>query len=70
MVNTDWVAERTSFPKEVAEKALAPRIPNAVEAGLSPDGLFDKRRGANYVDYTVYFSDAERMRASLRVRSM
>jgi integrase len=29
---TDWVAECTNVPKEVADKALAHRIANAVEA--------------------------------------
>lgn len=29
---TDWAAELTTFPKEVADKALAHRIPNPVEA--------------------------------------
>jgi integrase len=40
----DWVAERTAFPKEVAEKALAHRIPNAVEAAYRRTDFFDKRR--------------------------
>lgn len=40
----DWVAETTNFPKEVAEKALAHRIPNAVEAAYRRTDLFDKRR--------------------------
>jgi integrase len=29
---TDWAAEQTDFPKEIAEKALAHKVPNAVEA--------------------------------------
>jgi integrase len=41
----DWVAERTSYPKEVAEKALAHRIPNAVEAAYRRTDFFEKRRG-------------------------
>lgn len=40
----DWSAERTSFPKEVAEKALAHCIPNAVEAAYRRTDFFDKRR--------------------------
>lgn len=40
----DWVAECTAFPKEVAEKALAHRIPNAVEAAYRRTDFFDKRR--------------------------
>ena len=41
---TDWVAECTSVPKEVADKALAHRIPNAVEAAYRRTDFFDKRR--------------------------
>jgi integrase len=40
----DWAAERTSFPREVAEMALAHAIPNAVEAAYRRTDLFDKRR--------------------------
>jgi integrase len=39
----DWAAERTSFPREVAEMALAHTIPNAVEAAYRRGDLFDKR---------------------------
>jgi integrase len=41
---TDWVAECTAVPKEVADKALAHRIPNAVEAAYRRTDFFDKRR--------------------------
>lgn len=41
---TDWAAERTDFPKEVVEKALAHRVPNAVEAAYRRTDFFDKRR--------------------------
>jgi integrase len=40
----DWCAEKTSFPREVAEKALAHRIPDAVEAAYRRGDLFEKRR--------------------------
>ena len=40
----DWAAECTSFPKEVTEKALAHRVPNAVEAAYRRTDFFDKRR--------------------------
>ena len=40
----DWAAERTSFPREVAELALAHSIPNAVEAAYRRGDLFEKRR--------------------------
>lgn len=41
---TDWAAEQTKFPKEVADKALAHRIPNAVEAAYRRTDFFEKRR--------------------------
>jgi integrase len=40
----DWAAERTSYPGEVAEMALAHAIPNAVEAAYRRGDLFEKRR--------------------------
>lgn len=41
---TDWAAERTEFPKEIADKALAHTVPNAVEAAYRRTDFFDKRR--------------------------
>ncbi len=41
---TDWVAECTNVPKEVADKALAHRIPNAVEAAYRRTDFLDRRR--------------------------
>jgi hypothetical protein len=40
----DWAAERTNFPREVAEMALAHAIPDAAEAAYRRGDLFDKRR--------------------------
>ncbi len=40
----DWAAECTNVPKEVTEKALAHRIPNAVEAAYRRTDFFEKRR--------------------------
>ena len=40
----DFASERTNFPREVAEMALAHAIPNAVEAAYRRGDLFDKRR--------------------------
>ena len=40
----DWAAERTSCPREVAEMALAHKIPDAVEAAYRRGDLFNKRR--------------------------
>jgi integrase len=40
----DWAAERTNFPNEVVEMALAHAIPSAVEAAYRHGDLFEKRR--------------------------
>jgi integrase len=41
----DWVAERTQYPGEMAEVALAHRISNAVEAAYRRGDMVEKRRG-------------------------
>lgn len=40
----DWAAERTSFPNEVVEMALAHAVGDKVEAAYRRGDLFDKRR--------------------------
>jgi len=40
----DWVAEKTQFPGEMAEVALAHRISNAVEASYRRGDMIEKRR--------------------------
>jgi integrase len=40
----DWAAERTSFPSEVVEMALAHSVSDKVEAAYRRGDLFDKRR--------------------------
>lgn len=40
----DWVAERTTYPGEMAEVALAHRISSAVEAAYRRGDMVDKRR--------------------------
>lgn len=40
----DWVSERTNYPNEVAEMALAHAVSNKVEAAYRRGNLFDKRR--------------------------
>jgi integrase len=40
----DWAAERTSYPREVAEQVLAHAIPNATEAAYRRGELLEKRR--------------------------
>lgn len=39
----DWVAERTAYPNEVAEMALAHAVGNKVEAAYRRGDLFEKR---------------------------
>jgi integrase len=40
----DWAAERTTFPAEVAEMALAHTVSDKVEAAYRRGDLFQKRR--------------------------
>jgi integrase len=40
----DWAAERTNFPSEVVEMALAHVVSNKVEAAYRRGDLFEKRR--------------------------
>ena len=40
----DWAAERTSYPSEVAEMALAHAVGSQVERAYARTDLFDKRR--------------------------
>lgn len=40
----DWAAERTNFPSEVAEMALAHTVSDKVEAAYRRGDLFQKRR--------------------------
>ncbi len=40
----DWVAERTHFPGDMAEMALAHKIPNASEASYRRQQMVEKRR--------------------------
>jgi len=41
---SDWAAERTNYPREVVEMALAHAVENKVEAAYRRGDLFDKRR--------------------------
>jgi len=40
----DWAAERTNFPNEVVEMALAHSVGSKVEAAYRRGDLFEKRR--------------------------
>jgi integrase len=41
---SDWAAERTAYPREVVEMALAHTVENKVEAAYRRGDLFEKRR--------------------------
>lgn len=41
---TDWAAERTEFPKEVVDKALAHKLVDRVEAAYRRTDFFERRR--------------------------
>lgn len=53
----DWCADRTDFPREVAEAALAHAIPNPVEAAYRRSDLFERRRDL-MDDWASYCNDA------------
>jgi integrase len=57
----DWVGEETSFPREVAEMALAHTVGNAVEAAYRRGDLFEKRR-AMMEDWATYLSTKRTIR--------
>jgi integrase len=40
----DWAAERTNFPREIAEKALAHKVGDETERAYQRGDLLDKRR--------------------------
>jgi integrase len=40
----DWAAERTNYPREVSEMALAHAVSDKVEAAYRRGDLFEKRR--------------------------
>jgi integrase len=54
----DWVAERTHFPGEMAEVALAHKISNAVEAAYRRGDMIEKRRGM-MVDWAGFLSGSK-----------
>jgi integrase len=55
----DWAAERTNYPREVAEMALAHTIGNKVEAAYRRGNLFDKR--TRMMDEWARFCDKVRL---------
>jgi len=54
----DWAAERTPFPHDVCEMALAHTIPNSAEAAYRRGDLFEKRR--KLMDAWAAFASAPR----------
>ncbi len=42
---SDWAAEKTNFPRDMAEQALAHTLTNAVEAAYRRGDMLEKRRG-------------------------
>lgn len=59
----DWAAERTNFPHEVAEMALAHTVGDKVEAAYRRGDLYQKRRQLMYA--WVRFCETPTMRAVL-----
>ncbi len=59
---TDWAAETTNFPKEVADKALAHKLPNRVEAAYRRTDFFDKRRDL-MTQWSAYLETARALAA-------
>lgn len=58
----DWAAERTSFPSEVVEMALAHTVGNKVEAAYRRSDLFERRR--RLMDEWARFCDAPSARVA------
>jgi integrase len=59
----DWAAERTAFPHEVCEMALAHTIANAAEAAYRRGDLFEKRR--KLMEAWNAFIDAPRLEGAV-----
>jgi len=57
---TDWAAEKTSYPKEVVDKALAHKLADNVEAAYRRTDFLERRRNlmADWAKYlTTHKSD-------------
>lgn len=64
----DWVAERTHYPGDMAEVALAHRISNAVEASYRRGDMIEKRRRM-MGDWAGYLAGTQRIRNDVVVFS-
>lgn len=62
----DWVAERTHFPGEMAEVALAHKISSAVEAAYRRGDMIEKRRRM-MADWSDFLSEAETQGKIVRI---
>jgi integrase len=51
----DWVGERTTYPGDIAEVALAHKISNAVEASYRRGDMVEKRRRM-MADWAVFIA--------------
>ena len=49
----NWAADKTTYPREVCEHALAHQLPNKVEAAYLRSDLLEKRRALMH-DWAVY----------------
>ena len=63
----DWVAERTQYPGEMAEVALAHRISNTVEAAYRRGDMVEKRR-AMMAAWAGFLAGAEATGKVVRMR--
>jgi integrase len=64
----DWAAERTNFPHEVAEMALAHKVSDKVEAAYRRGDLFEKRR--QFAQAWERFCAAPKMEAPSRTEKV
>jgi integrase len=67
---SDWAAERTAYPREVVEMALAHTIENKVEAAYRRGDLFEKRRKlmeawAQFCEAPIAIGDVTPIRTAL-----
>lgn len=62
----DWVAERTTFPGDMAEVALAHKISNAVEASYRRGDMIEKRRRM-MADWSAFLAQSPRTAKVIRL---
>lgn len=65
----DWAAERTTYPREVCEAALAHALKNKTEAAYNRTDLFEKRRGLMNTWQTFCLSFAANGTKVVKIRS-